>query len=68
MRPVIVGQKDAGLHPLSPGGTVSARRFARDTLGVAASQYLLPALWWFARGTGLRRLARDWLGARPATA
>jgi len=31
---------------------------------VAVSAGYLPALWWFGRGVGLRRLAREWLLAR----
>jgi len=43
---------------------------ARDAAlrGAAFVLGYLPALWWFGRGLGLKRLAADWLTPRPATA
>jgi O-antigen/teichoic acid export membrane protein len=48
------------------GGGASAPAALLATGAILAGY--LPALWWFGRGVGLRRLAMEWLGARPAPA
>jgi len=53
-----------GAERLIPSESWSAA-LARCAAAVAG---YLPVLWWFGRGVGLKRLAREWLAARPAPA